>query len=156
MTTQEPGGATRRGVLAGVGVAAAAVLTGCATYDQSGAAANPPANNGGGTDNGGGASDPPGAQGALAKTTDIPVGGGVVLDQQNIVITQPNAGTFKAFTATCTHQGCQVVEVKGGTINCPCHGSRFKIADGSVANGPAARPLREISITVNGTEIDKV
>jgi Rieske Fe-S protein len=157
MTTQEPGGATRRGVLAGVGVAAAAVLTGCATYDQSGAAANPPANNnnGGGTDNGGG-SDPPAAQGPLAKTTDVPVGGGVVLDQQNIVITQPKAGTFKAFTATCTHQGCQVVEVKGGTINCPCHGSRFKIADGSVANGPAARPLREIAITVNGSDIDEV
>jgi Rieske Fe-S protein len=156
MTTQEPGGATRRVVLAGVGVAAAAVLTGCATYDQRGAAANPPPNNNNGNaDSGGSDSGPPATQGPLARTTDVPVGGGVVLDQQNIVITQPQAGTFKAFNATCTHQGCQVVEVKDGTINCPCHGSRFKIADGSVANGPASRPLREIGITVTGTDIEK-
>jgi len=92
----------------------------------------------------------------LAHTGDVPVGGGIVLDQKNIVLTQPSKGTFKAFTATCTHQGCQVVEVKGGTIRCPCHGSQFKIADGSVAQGPAARPLREIAINVDGTDIQEV
>jgi Rieske Fe-S protein len=151
-------GPTRRVVLAGAGAAAIAVaaLAGCATYDQT-AGTTPPAGGtgGGGTGDSGGDGGGGGTTGALAKTTDIPVGGGVVLDQRNIVITQPQAGTFKAFTATCTHQGCQVVEVKNGTINCPCHGSRFKIADGSVANGPATRALREIGITVSGTDIQQ-
>jgi len=153
--TPDPG-ASRRVVLTGVGVAALAVLTGCATYDSSGGSDTPPAGGstsaadpdpGTSSDAGGGGGDP------LAQTADIPVGGGTVLDRQKIVITQPKAGTFKAFTAICTHQGCVVEEVKGGTINCPCHGSKFKVADGSVANGPAARPLREISIKVDGTGI---
>ena len=52
-------------------------------------------------------------------------------------MTQPVAGTFKAFSATCTHQGCTVNEVAGGTINCPCHGSKFAVADGAPTAGPA-------------------
>jgi Rieske Fe-S protein len=69
------------------------------------------------------------------------------------VVTQPAAGTFKAFSATCTHQGCKVSEVAGGTVNCPCHGSRFAVADGSVAKGPAAKPLEARTITVQGDSI---
>ena len=56
------------------------------------------------------------------------------------MLTQPEAGTFTAFSATCTHQGCAVTEVVGGTINCPCHGSKFAIADGSVTAGPGPEP----------------
>jgi Rieske Fe-S protein len=37
--------------------------------------------------------------------------------------------------------GCLVGTVSGGTIQCPCHGSRYSIADGSVTGGPAPRPL---------------
>ena len=69
------------------------------------------------------------------------------------MITQPQAGSFKAFTAVCTHQGCIVSTVSGGTINCPCHGSKFSIKDGSVVNGPATRPLAPIAIKVEGTSI---
>jgi Rieske Fe-S protein len=69
------------------------------------------------------------------------------------VITQPSQGTFKGFSATCTHQGCTVIKVEGGTINCPCHGSKFRIADGSVANGPAPTPLPAKSIKVQGASI---
>ena len=150
-------GTTRRVVLTGAGVAAAAVLAGCATDGpaQPAGGADPPAGSGPDPN-----SDPSGGpeetQGPLAHTADVPVGGGVVLDQKNMVITQPKKGTFKAFTAICTHQGCQVVEVKGGTIRCPCHGSQFKIADGSVAQGPATRALREIAINVDGTDIQQV
>src|SRR6185295_10894112 len=98
--------------------------------------------------------DPSGATtAALTQTSQVPVGGGIVLDQQRVVVTQPQAGTFKCFTAVCTHQGCLVSEVEGGTINCPCHGSAFKVADGSVANGPANKPLRAIDIKVDGTDI---
>ena len=89
----------------------------------------------------------------LAQTTDIPVGGGQVLSAQKIVVTQPQAGTFRAFTAICTHQGCIVNAVSGGTINCPCHGSRYSIVNGSVVNGPAPLPLAAVSIIVRGTSI---
>jgi Rieske Fe-S protein len=84
---------------------------------------------------------------------DVPVGGGVVLAAQGLVVTQPQAGTFKAFSATCTHQGCTVTEVKGGTINCPCHGSKFAVADGSPTAGPAKKPLPETAVRVQGSSI---
>ncbi len=89
-----------------------------------------------------------------AATADIPVGGGVIFADQDLVITQPVAGEFKAFSATCTHQGCAVTTVRDGTINCPCHSSFFAIADGSVTGGPAPRPLPERAITVSDGSID--
>jgi Rieske Fe-S protein len=89
----------------------------------------------------------------LAKVGDIPVGGGAILADAQVVITQPTAGTFACFGAVCTHQGCLVTDVSGGTINCPCHGSRFNIADGSVAGGPAPQPLPPVAITVDGDTI---
>lgn len=141
---------TRRAVLVGAGAAAVAVLGGCATYDQN-APADPPADDGEGEEDPNAETEGPPA--ALAKTTDIPVGGGTIIEDAKLVITQPTPGEFKCFTAVCTHQGCVVSNVKDGTINCPCHGSQFKIADGSVATGPANRPLRSVTISVEGTNI---
>jgi Rieske Fe-S protein len=54
----------------------------------------------------------------------------------------------KAFSVACTHQGCAVSEVADGTIICACHGSKFRVADGSVANGPATTPLQEVNVNV--------
>ncbi len=95
---------------------------------------------------------PPSSGGAI-KTTDIPVGGGKIFPDQQVVVTQPTAGVFKAFSSTCTHQGCQVTEVLNGTIDCPCHGSRYSIVDGSVKGGPAPRPLPEKTVTPSGTTL---
>jgi Rieske Fe-S protein len=89
----------------------------------------------------------------LASTADIPVGGGKILTDQKIVITQPQAGSFHAFTAICTHQGCIVDAVSSGTIDCPCHGSKYSAVNGSVVNGPATLPLAAVSIKVQGTSI---
>ncbi|MEU5254582.1 Rieske (2Fe-2S) protein [Streptomyces longwoodensis] len=91
----------------------------------------------------------------LAKTSDIPVGGGKVFADRKVVVTQPAQGEFKAFSAICTHQGCTVATVAGGTINCPCHGSQFRITDGSVARGPASTPLPAERITVQGDSIER-
>jgi Rieske Fe-S protein len=81
------------------------------------------------------------------------VGGGVILDDADYVITQPARGEFKAFSKICTHQNCPVTEIADGSINCKCHGSRFSIEDGSVQNGPATRPLPEAEVTVAGNQV---
>jgi Rieske Fe-S protein len=90
---------------------------------------------------------------SLALTSDVPAGGGKILADKKIVITQPRAGSFQAFTAICTHQGCTVSSVSGGTINCPCHGSKFSLTNGSVVAGPAPSALAPVSIKVQGTSI---
>ena len=140
---------TRRAVMLGAGGAGlAAVLTACASYGDPGTQAateDAPADEP--------SSEAPkkkkkAAPKALADTSDIPSGGGKVFESQKVVITQPTDGEFKCFTAICTHQGCTVGSVANGTINCPCHGSKFKIEDGSVANGPAGDPLEEKQIKV--------
>jgi Rieske Fe-S protein len=137
-----PGCHTRRSVLAGAGAAGVALLAGCATYNGNPQGQQNQQNNQQQAGNGG-----------LPKVSQIPVGGGVVVPAKDVVLTQPVAGTIKAFSATCTHQGCTVASVDGGTINCPCHGSKFHITDGSVANGPAASPLPAKNVTVSGDTI---
>ena len=70
------------------------------------------------------------------------------------MITQPAAGTFKAFSKVCTHQGCDVNKIDGGVISCPCHGSKFSIEDGSVDHRPGdQRPLAETKVKVDGDNI---
>jgi nitrite reductase/ring-hydroxylating ferredoxin subunit len=81
------------------------------------------------------------------------VGGGVILDNADYVVTQPSKGTFKAFTSICTHMRCKVAEVSGGFIRCSCHGSQFSIKDGSVANPPASQPLAEHEVAVSGGKV---
>ena len=158
---------SRRTLLACVGATCAAALAGCArgSSGNGGMAASQPAQ-------ATSATGPPWASRAaagldqailgqpasgqppsLALTSDVPVGGGKILADKKIVITQPRAGSFEAFTAVCTHQGCTVSSVSGGTVNCPCHGSKFSIANGSVVTGPAPSALAPVSIKVQGTSI---
>jgi Rieske Fe-S protein len=85
----------------------------------------------------------------LAKTKSIPVGGGKIFKSRKVVVTQPKRGTFRAFSTACTHQGCPVASISKGTINCPCHGSKFKISDGSVVRGPATRALARKRIKIS-------
>jgi Rieske Fe-S protein len=89
----------------------------------------------------------------LGPTSDVPVGGGKVYKDAKVVVTQPVSGQFKAFSAVCTHAGCLVDAVQDGTIQCPCHGSRFKVADGSVANGPASSPLPAATVAVQSGKL---
>ncbi|MFJ3775086.1 Rieske (2Fe-2S) protein [Streptomyces sp. NPDC090075] len=135
-------GSTRRTVLATGAAALAVGCAGCSNYnDNSGSSSS-------------GESTAGAAAGtALARTSEIPEGGGTVFKDQKVVVTQPTKGEFKAFSAICTHQGCTVNRVADGTIDCPCHGSKFKIADGAVAHGPATRPLPAKAITVSGNSI---
>ncbi len=92
-------------------------------------------------------------KGFSVPTADIPVGGGKIYDAQQLVITQPTAGTFKAFSAVCPHQGCLVSAIENGQIQCPCHASRFAITDGAVLGGPAPTGLPTEKVTVAGATV---
>ncbi|MEV2217877.1 Rieske (2Fe-2S) protein [Streptomyces sp. NPDC050997] len=129
---------TRRTILLAAGATGAAALTaGCGEY--------------GGDKDSSSSNASPGQE--LAKTADIPVGGGKIFKDEEIVVTQPKQGEFKGFSNICTHAQCPVASVSDGTINCTCHGSKFNITDGSVAHPPATRPLPEKKITVRGDSI---
>ncbi|MER8016579.1 Rieske (2Fe-2S) protein [Streptomyces griseoluteus] len=90
---------------------------------------------------------------ALGSVSEIPVGGGKIFAAQKVVVTQPEKGMYKAFSAICTHQGCTLNKVADGTMDCPCHGSRFRVSDGSVAHGPATEPLPAKEIMVHGNTV---
>lgn len=148
---------TRRTVLATGG--AVALAAGCTKYGDEGAEPEPPKSEAASASaspspsESGEKDQPPPKAEELAKTSDIPVGGGKVLKDKKIVVTQPEEGDFKAFSAVCTHSGCVVSEVSDGTINCACHGSKYRVADASVEGGPAPRPLPPQNITVTGKSI---
>ena len=130
---QPVSGPARRTVMAAAGAAGLAVaLTACGSDDDSSDSA---------------------AGTALAKTSDIPEGGGKIFKDQGVVVTQPTAGTYKAFSSKCTHAGCAVTGITNGVITCPCHKSEFSVADGSVKKGPATKALAAESIKVSGDSI---
>ncbi|MER5279612.1 Rieske (2Fe-2S) protein [Streptomyces sp. NPDC002809] len=134
----------RRTVVTAAGaVSVAAVLAACGSSDE-------PAGSGvvEQADDGGDRGGP-----VLARTADIPEGGGKVFAEQGVVVTQPAPGEFKAFSSKCTHAGCAVSSVSDGAINCPCHGSKFDVATGAVTTGPATAPLPAAAITVEGDAI---
>lgn len=151
-TTQTPttGSLPRRVVLGGAAaLGGAAVLAACGGSDAG-------SSTGGGTDATGGAdggSDGGSAGGELVATADVPVGGGVIVAAQKVVVTQPAEGEFKGFSSTCTHQGCQVSSVENDEIVCACHGSVFSATDGGVVKGPATAPLAEVAVSVSGDQV---
>ncbi len=90
---------------------------------------------------GGDDSATPAAPVELGPASEVPVGGGKIYGEPKLVVTQPTAGQYKAFSAVCTHRGCLVSSVAEDTIVCACHNSRFSAVDGSVTSGPATLPL---------------
>lgn len=157
-------GASRRALFAGAGAVGVTVALAACGSDDGGSPSdgapprnsNPGGGNPGGSGNSGGSGgNPPADESVLADASDIEVGGGVVVADRRVVITQPSAGEFRGFSAICTHEGCLVSSVSGGTINCLCHGSRYSIEDGSVVSGAVQgqAPLPEVEIEVDGSEI---
>jgi Rieske Fe-S protein len=135
-------GLDRRAVLTGaclacVGVGGAAVFAACGSGSS------------GGSGSGGGPAVSSAAP-ATFQTSQVPVGGGTVFADQKIVVTQPSAGEFKAFSAICTHQGFLVGNVQGGTINCFHHGSKYDMTTGKNVAGPAPSPLPSKTISASG------
>lgn len=144
---------TRRTVIAGAaGLSATVALAACGddTADvDTGDAAEQPAGQGTPT----GSSTAGGGAAGIAALADIPVNGGKIFAAEKVVVTQPTAGEVKAFSTTCTHQGCAVSKVENGLIICPCHDSKFKISDGSPTGGPATKPLQSKSVKLDGGQV---
>lgn len=153
-------GVSRRRTLTGVASAALAlpILAACGDGDTAGTTATDPASSA----TKGQApptSTPTEAEsteatpgGPVATTGDVPVGGGLVVGESGVVITQPTEGDFKGFSSICTHQGCTVREVTA-TIDCVCHGSSFAIDTGAPVSGLATVPLGEVPLTIDGDQI---
>ena len=162
---REPMRAPRRAVLAAGATGVAGVLAGCQVYgrEEPPPAPPPPPPVAGGEDGGdaeGGNGDGGDAGGTpVASTADVAVGGGLILADQDLVVTQPTAGDFKGFSATCTHLGCKVEEINDGVIFCPCHNSEYSIVDGSVVRAADGltpdqqAPLPPAAIAVEGENI---
>lgn len=146
----------RRRLLHGAAVlgVAAPVLAACGSDETSSStSASPEPDDSSSASKDSGQSGGGGDQASLAATADVPVGGGVIVDAEKTVVTQPSEGEFKAFTAICTHQGCVVSTVEDNEINCACHGSKFSAEDGSVVTGPATAPLSEVAVQVKGGNV---
>ncbi|MER7520483.1 Rieske (2Fe-2S) protein [Streptomyces sp. NPDC126499] len=140
-------GVGRRSVVAAAGGAGlVAALAACGGNAQDGG-------DGEGSVGGADASGGTEQEAPLTTTGEVPVGGGKVLADRGLVVTQPKEGEFKAFSSRCPHQGCHVGSVTDGVIVCPCHQSRFDASDGSVKKGPATRPLEPVPIEVIGDAI---
>jgi nitrite reductase/ring-hydroxylating ferredoxin subunit len=131
--------ASRRIVFSGLGALGVAVaLAGCAGGDDS---------------SGGGAEVASGTE--LTTADEVPLGGGVVLPDQKIVVTQPAEGQFEAFTAVCTHQQLLVTSVQDGIIHCANHGSEYDAATGDVKLGPAPSALASVEVEVKDGKVLK-
>ena len=142
-------GVDRRSLIRNVGVMGVGVL-GVATLAACGGGGNSASQTGSAASAAAGSS---GSAKDVVKAADIPVGGGTVFDATKVVVTQPKAGEFKAFSAICTHMGCTVAGVANGMITCPCHGSTYDMATGQVTGGPAPAPLPSKTVTVSGGSI---
>jgi Rieske Fe-S protein len=68
---------------------------------------------------------------------------GMVTFADGVIVTRAG-GEVRAFSARCTHLGCLIDRSAHDLLVCPCHGSRFRL-DGTVANGPALRPLAPLA-----------
>lgn len=148
---------TRRTTLAaGGGALGAALLAACGSSGGSGG------DSGSGSGSGGsdssqeqsGGNDTDAAGTPLAKIGEVPVGGSVQVASGGdpVLLSQPQKGTVKAFSAICTHQGCKV-GADGDRFACPCHGSVFDAASGEVVSGPAPRPLESIPVRIEGDRV---
>lgn len=129
---------TRRELLgSATGIAAALLASGCSSDGSD-------LNTGSGTSS---------VSGLEVATSDVPVGGGLVIESDKVVVTQPAEGEFFVFTAVCTHSNCTVKDVRDEGIYCGCHGSVFDTSDGSVLDGPATAPLAEITFTLESDKL---
>lgn len=135
---ESPNEPSRRHALFASATASAIALSGCGEGSSSGGSAA------------GSAGQGPSEPTNMGSVSNVPVGKAAKLAAGKVtaIISQPQEGTYKAFSSVCTHQGCQVNVQNGAKIVCPCHNSQFSLDDGSVQGGPAEKPLDAYKVEV--------
>ncbi|MBW1602887.1 Rieske (2Fe-2S) protein [Streptomyces sp. JJ66] len=128
----------RRAVLRGAAVTAAGAA-GLSAAGCAGADGPPP--------------EPPSEPVTLGPASKVGVGEAQVFPGQNVLVSQPEAGTYRAFSAVCTHKQCPIPFVERQEAVCTCHGSRFDVMSGEVRQGPATRPLPPVPIQLDGDDL---
>jgi Rieske Fe-S protein len=85
------------------------------------------------------------------ETVSVNLVGGLLTP---LAVTRTGDTQVVAVSRICTHEGCTIglPAGAGGTLDCPCHGSRFRV-DGTVVNGPANRPLGRFAATIEAAEV---
>lgn len=92
----------------------------------------------------------------VANESDLPEGQPykATLDCVDLFLLKRGGQVF-ALANTCSHLGGPLNEGKleGDTIQCPWHGSRFCIRDGSVVDGPATHPQPKLEVRIQNGEV---
>jgi nitrite reductase/ring-hydroxylating ferredoxin subunit len=91
----------------------------------------------------------------------LPAGKGVrvTLDGTDVLLVRSGEGVL-AVANRCTHQGAPlhkgVLKLAGSmpTVQCPVHGSVFRLRDGGVLRGPATQPLAAYDARVDGSTVE--
>ncbi len=90
----------------------------------------------------------------LAATDEVPVGDGILvsIDDQKIVVAQPEEGTFTAFGAVCPHAGT-LVQPDEDKFLCASHSAHFSATTGAVLDGPPKQGLTKVPVAVEGGSV---
>jgi Rieske Fe-S protein len=145
-STHGPGPSRRRLLqVGGAGLLVTGALAACGDDDDDDDGPEVEPGSGAARGSGGGAVEVPAAE--------VPEGGAVFREGDHVIVSQPSPGDFRAFDATCPHEGCAVSRTDGADLLCPCHGSRFRMDTGEVVRGPAERALTGLTVEVEGDTV---
>jgi nitrite reductase/ring-hydroxylating ferredoxin subunit len=75
-----------------------------------------------------------------------------ICEQNSFYIVKTKPGQYAAYSIGCPHQCCYV-EIKGSSVSCPCHGSKFNLLTGKVTAGPATKNLPSLPVSTDGSNV---
>lgn len=72
----------------------------------------------------------------------------------NVAVVKVNSELY-AFDDACTHRQCSLAEgqLRGTTVTCPCHGSKFDVTTGNVLRGPAVQRVRSRAVRMEDGDV---
>jgi thiosulfate dehydrogenase (quinone) large subunit len=84
---------------------------------------------------------------AVADSAALAAGDAIAVTADGLpaLVIRGTDGEVTAFSAVCTHAGCDVLW-RDGEIRCPCHHARFDPATGEPTKGPARAPLTVLEV----------
>ena len=92
----------------------------------------------------------------VATRDEVPTGARKLIDFDDVSVVLINiGGQFYCIEDVCTHDGGPVGEgdIDGCAIECPRHGARFDLRDGSVLSMPAVVPIPTYQVKVDGNQV---